>query len=856
MDFSGNADSSTSTIGAAAGYRFSEMPERTISGTGHSSEAAADARSKANGQRNRKGLLGLSNLGNTCFMNAALQCLTHSHGLQKYFRLCSHVYTSKSQSSRQKLLMAFAHWFERDWGKNVSAAHHVPEDIMRAVQQLNPTFQGYQQQDSQEFLRCVLDNMHEELRVELPDDLAGHLMQRFGLVTAEPAERLSSPTTPAASTPSQSRAAASATPVASRRGFSHTRPFMLCQNPQGADDGEIKMQTLQSEVVAFPTSTSSSSSPKSREDPKSKEGADAKDEKKSEPSMHFQSIVSELFQSRVVSMVRCVECGRTSRTTEPMYDVSVPIPGTTEQNGTGSEELSARSGGNSSWTGMLGLGKVKSWFYDKGVDVTDCFRKYCATEYLTGKDKYFCEHCKRKNDCEKRIAFRELPEVLCIHIKRFRYDSGWFNGTKNTRVVSFPVTRSLDMSPFLDDERNEPAEYRLIGLIQHIGSMGGGHYISYCQHKRKLGEWFEFDDLTVSPVSTDQVERAEPYVLFYQRIASKGSKHDRMTFKADHRRVTDQIRTYLLNHYAELQASGETSPMKPQLSQVVADEIRHQGPALRNVFRHPLDELNLAFVTKHWYVRLTTMSTPGPVDNYQHLCPHQLLGSSSVELAAEPFVPISRSFFQSLVQKYGGGPAILALDVCPRCQVHLKAYNDRKHVEFDLVSKYDTKDTGDGRAWYLIDVRWVSSWKRYVRADHVTDIGQICPPGPITNAVLFEKEQPDRPRSNLKLKTDYIGVNARVWWLFVHLHGGGPAIVREELDIYSGPHPLETKLVPDELKDAASDLPCRLSRQFVDECLGSMEMYEDKYGAQGSVLAETSQARGSSFEAPVPSEQG
>ncbi|CAE8632895.1 unnamed protein product, partial [Polarella glacialis] len=174
---------------------------------------------------------------------------------------------------------------------------------------------------------------------------------------------------------------------------------------------------------------------------------------------------------------------------------------------------------------------------DKGVDVSDCLRRYCAPEYLTGKDQYYCERCKRKNDCEKKMAFKELPEVLCIHIKRFRYDSGWFNGTKNSRVVTFPVTSTLDMGPFLDEPNGLPVEYRLIGLIQHIGSMGGGHYIAYCQHKRKPQEWYEFDDTQVSLVSTEQVERAEPYVLFYQRVPSKASRLDRQTFKSDMRRM-------------------------------------------------------------------------------------------------------------------------------------------------------------------------------------------------------------------------------------------------------------------------------------------------------------------------------
>mmetsp|Transcript_93927 Transcript_93927/g.242689 ORF Transcript_93927/g.242689 Transcript_93927/m.242689 type:complete len:1098 (-) Transcript_93927:450-3743(-) len=831
------------------------------------------------GAKNKKGLLGLSNLGNTCFMNAALQCLTHTHGLQKYFRFCSHAYTSKGQGHRQKLLMSFANWFERDWGKHVSAHYHSPEDILRAVQNLNPTFQGYAQQDSQEFLRCALDNLHEELRREVPDDLNGHLLRMFGIEApgVDASQSGVSSTASGSSSQQGARGGSSSSGGGNARAVppptqpSTTRQFMqLCQSTEGVTDvGEIRLPpkpSLQAQPLGGPAqpagapaapsrsrpmpdgeestaASSSSGAPGNATSTEAKaKGEEKKEDGNSAPSTHFASIISDLFQGRVVSVVRCMDCNKNSRTQEDVYDVSVPIPNANEP-GSGQALLGGDIASGSSqqmrgptWTGMLSgfPGKVKSWFYDKGVEITDCLRKYCAPEYLTGKDKYFCEHCKRKNDCEKRIVFKDLPEVLCIHIKRFRYDASWFNGTKNARVVTFPVQKTLDMAAFMDEPPPGPVEYKLVGLIQHIGSMGGGHYISYCQHKQKPQEWYEFDDLQVSKVSAEQVERAEPYVLFYQRLPSRGMRHDRQTFKSDHRRVQALIRQYLLSHPSVPSAPGGMPAPKLEDNQSVAQsvdgEMRLHGPALRNLYRSPPAELDICFVTKHWYVRLTSMSHPGEIDNFEYLCPHQLLGASSAEMASEPFIPISRSLFQSLMQRYGGGPAIGALEVCPKCQIHLSAYNDRKQAEFDLVSKYDTKDTGDGKGWYLVDALWVNKWKRYVRAEHVTDIRDMCAPGPISNPRLFDKDQPGVPRKNLRLRIDYIGVNARVWWLFMHVHGGGPAICREELDVYSAERSPETELYLGELRGkGTADFARRVSWQFVDECLGDLEAYSQKY---------------------------
>ena len=51
--------------------------------------------------------------------------------------------------------------------------------------------------------------------------------------------------------------------------------------------------------------------------------------------------------------------------------------------------------------------------------------------------------------------------------------------------------------------------------------------------------------MQVNPVMPDQVERAEPYVLFYQRVPSKGAKHDRTIFKNDMRTMQERINEYI-----------------------------------------------------------------------------------------------------------------------------------------------------------------------------------------------------------------------------------------------------------------------------------------------------------------------
>jgi hypothetical protein len=58
--------------------------------------------------------------------------------------------------------------------------------------------------------------------------------------------------------------------------------------------------------------------------------------------------------------------------------------------------------------------------------------------------------------------------------------------------------------------------YRLIAIVVHSGSFGGGHYFSYVRNG-KSGNWLCCNDSSVSSVTLDEALRSEVYLAFYSR---------------------------------------------------------------------------------------------------------------------------------------------------------------------------------------------------------------------------------------------------------------------------------------------------------------------------------------------------
>uniref|UniRef100_A0A8C9ZZN4 Ubiquitin carboxyl-terminal hydrolase n=1 Tax=Sander lucioperca TaxID=283035 RepID=A0A8C9ZZN4_SANLU len=745
-----------------------------------------------------RGLTGMKNIGNSCYMNAALQALSNCPPLTQFFLDCSGlVRTDKKPAlckSYQKLISEL-------WHKK-RPSYVVPTSLSHGIKLVNPMFRGYAQQDTQEFLRCLMDQLHEELK----EPLAECSMSREGSDGEEIRDGDRSPSEDeflSCDSGSSSdrgegggvgdgellmqdecdgvRSAAGGIVGVGTGGVISEKERLKERRVSGSPlrggsqemdedadvdtaaeegvpergeeeeltpttntepDNEASMTQSQS-TPCSPVRTLQELHPKlSSSPPRSsplRSAGPAYSFKKAQlllsarkkKQSHYRSVISDIFDGSILSLVQCLTCDRVSTTVETFQDLSLPIPGKEDLAKLHSsihQNLPVKTGvctetyGSQGWISYIMdsirrfvVSCIPSWFWGPMVTLEDCLAAFFAADELKGDNMYSCERCKKLRNGVKYCKVLRLPEILCIHLKRFRHEVMY--SFKISSHVSFPL-EGLDMRPFLAKESpSQVTTYDLLSVICHHGTAGSGHYIAYCQNVIN-GQWYEFDDQYVTEVHETVVQNAEAYVLFYRKTSEESLRE------------------------------------------------RQKVVALANMKEPSLLQF---YISREWLNKFNTFAEPGPISNHTFLCQHGGIPPNKYQYIDDLVVIVPQNVWEYLFNSFGGGPAVNHLYMCATCQVEIEALAKRRKMEIDTFIKLNKEFQAEEAPMVIlcISMQWFREWESFVKGKDNE------PPGPIDNSKIGVMKG---GHIQLKQGADYGQISEETWQYLLGIYGGGPEI--------------------------------------------------------------------------------
>ena len=200
-------------------------------------------------------------------------------------------------------------------------------------------------------------------------------------------------------------------------------------------------------------------------------------------SKEYSEIIRD-FQGQTRIVIRCEECGNQTERFEPYLTIKAPIPG-------------AAVSGAAAPTGA------------------ECVALAFAPETI---EDYVCTPCGKRTRAVKRDSISRLPPVSLVSFKRFVNvpTPGGYEMRKVRGLIGWDLD-AFDMAPWKAFPRDpfsgraDPSVLTTMALIEHWGSLRGGHYRMFA---RTTTGWICCDDSSVTQVPQSDVITEDSYIAF------------------------------------------------------------------------------------------------------------------------------------------------------------------------------------------------------------------------------------------------------------------------------------------------------------------------------------------------------
>ncbi|XP_046470292.1 ubiquitin specific protease 1 isoform X1 [Neodiprion pinetum] len=304
---------------------------------------------------------------------------------------------------------------------------YQPDAFLQALREVNPIFEGNQQQDAHELLVCLLDNIRETFQL-----LVRHRESEFGQNGGGSDLYIDQVNDVQSETSSSKRGLRKSK---KKKKFSSKGSLNFIQSSSNGTAPPSK--PLENGHLDVVESNNELAAPQ----PESK-----------------KCFISEDFEGVSLLRTTCLECEHVTERKETFCDIYVPID--IDQSNEKEEDK-------------------------RLMDSSEVYRRAVVTsELLRGRDKYWCACCLRYNEARRAVCFPSLPRLLILQLKRFSTTAGSMEKINNHMPT--PLTLQCFCEDCINDipgtssRRETRHVYKLYSVIMHQGAtMTAGHYVAY-----------------------------------------------------------------------------------------------------------------------------------------------------------------------------------------------------------------------------------------------------------------------------------------------------------------------------------------------------------------------------------------